>query len=75
MKTKEPFFKTTPNIFIAGYKHNNSHLRDLSVPIYTNFFVFFPRIKAAVTFKGFRAVSTAELQNSSVTNYKTNLMV
>lgn len=75
MKTQDPFFKTTQNIFIANYKRNDRHVQNLSVHIYTYCFVFFPRIKAAIIFKDFRAVSTAELQNSSVTNYKINLMV
>lgn len=75
MKTQDPIFKNTPNIFIANYKHNNRHLQALLVHIYTYFFVFFPRIKAAVIFKGFRAVSTSELQNSSGPNYKINWMV
>lgn len=75
LETQDPFFQNTKNIFIANYKHNDRHLQVLLVHIYTYFLVFFPRIKAAIIFKDFRAVSTAELQNSSVTNYKINLMV
>jgi len=74
LKTQDPFIKNIQNIFIANCKHNDRHLQDILVHIYTYFF-FFPRIKAVIIFKDFRAVSTAELQNSSVTSYETNWMV